>query len=55
MLGRKTAEAVDELLEDRLPREKWHSPFWGMRHVFVHSLSIRFFDRVLAAPKHVGG
>ncbi len=55
VLGRKTAEAVDELLEDRLPKDKWHSPFWGMRHVFVHSLSIRFFDRLLDAPKHVGG
>ncbi len=55
ILGEKTAEAVTDLLDDRLPREKWNSPFWGLRHIFVHSVSVKFFDRLLDAPKHVGG
>lgn len=55
VLGQKAAVAMDELLEDELPESQWHSPYWGMRHVFVHSVSIRFFDKLLAAPKHVGG
>jgi creatinine amidohydrolase/Fe(II)-dependent formamide hydrolase-like protein len=55
VLAEKAAEAVDELLEGELPESQWHSPFWGMRHLFVHSLSVRLFDRLLDAPKHVGG
>lgn len=54
VLGRKAAEAVDELLEGTLPEEKWHSPVWGLRHVFVNPLSVRLFDKLLDAPKNVG-
>lgn len=54
ILGAKAAEAVDELLDGTLPAEQWHSPYWGMRHLFVHRLAVRFFDVLLSAPKHVG-
>ena len=54
ILSTKAAAAVDELLDGTLPKEQWHSPYWGMRHLFVNGLAVRFFDRVLDAPKHVG-
>jgi creatinine amidohydrolase/Fe(II)-dependent formamide hydrolase-like protein len=54
ILGAKAAEAVDELLDGTLPPERWHSQYWGMRHLFVHGLAVRVFDKLLAAPKHVG-
>lgn len=53
-LGSRAAEAYDEVLRDELPEADWHSPFWGLRHLFVHPLSVRFFDRLLDAPKGVG-
>ena len=54
VLGAKAAEAVNDLLDDRLPPEQWHSPYWGMRHLFVNGLAVRFIDKLLDVPKHVG-
>lgn len=50
-LGRKSAEAIVEILEGRLPREEWHSPLWRLRHVFVNPVAVRIADALLAAPK----
>lgn len=53
-LAGRTAEAVVEILEDRLPPDQWHSPLWKLRHVFTNAGSVRFFDAVLKVPKPVG-
>ena len=50
-LAEKAAEAVTELLDDRLPEPQWHSPFWKLRHLFVNPAAVRFFDRLLGTPK----
>jgi creatinine amidohydrolase len=52
-LARHTAEAVTEILDGRLPRERWHSPFWKLRHVFVNPLAVRLFDAILGVPNTV--
>lgn len=54
VLAERAAGALDDLLEGRLPEEEWHSPAWKLRHVFVNPLAVRFFDRLLGAPKGVG-
>ncbi len=51
LLAGRTAEAIDEILEGRLPRDEWHSPFWKLRHAFVHPWAVRFMDRLLKVPK----
>jgi creatinine amidohydrolase/Fe(II)-dependent formamide hydrolase-like protein len=53
-LASRTAEAVSEILDGTLPPEKWHSPFWKLRHIFVNPVAIRFFNRILGAPRGVG-
>ena len=50
-LAQKAAEAVSELLDDRLPEPQWHSPFWKLRHLFVNPVAVRLFDRLLGTPK----
>jgi creatinine amidohydrolase len=54
LLAGRTAEAVAEILDGRLPPAQWHSPLWGVRHVFVHPLAVRLFDAILRAPRAVG-
>ena len=51
LLAGRTAEAMAEILEGRLPRDQWHSPFWKLRHVFVHPWSVRVLDVLLRVPK----
>jgi creatinine amidohydrolase len=46
-LARKTAEAVAEVWDGKLPPSQWHSPLWKLRHLFVHPLAVRVFDRLL--------
>ncbi len=53
-LGRHAGAALGELLDGALPPEAWHSPAWKLRQLFVHPLSVRFFDRLLDAPRGVG-
>jgi creatinine amidohydrolase len=53
-LARHTAEAIMEVWEGRLPPSQWHSPLWGLRHLFVHPVAIRFFDRLLGVPRGAG-
>lgn len=51
LLAGRTAEAITEILDGRLPRDQWHSPVWKLRHVFVHPWSVRLLDRLLGVPK----
>ena len=53
-LAGRAAEAVTEILDGVLPPERWHSPFWKLRHVFVNPLAVRFFNWVMDVPKTVG-
>jgi len=53
ILAGHTADALVEILEGRLPPDQWHSPLWKLRHLFTHPAAVRFFDRLLAAPKSV--
>ncbi len=53
-LASRTAEAIAEILDGTLPPEKWHSPFWKLRHIFVNPLAVRFFNWVMKVPKGVG-
>lgn len=53
-LASRTAEAVTEILDGKLPQAQWHSPFWKLRHVFVNPLAVRFFNWVMDVPKTVG-
>jgi len=46
-LAGRAAEAIAEILDGTLPPEKWHSPFWRLRHVFVNRFAVRFFDWAL--------
>jgi hypothetical protein len=46
-LGTHAAEAVAEIFEDRLPRERWHSPLWPQRHLFVNPVMVWFFNKLL--------
>jgi len=52
-LAAKAAEALVEILDGSLPREKWHSPLWDKRFVFVNPWMVRFFNRVLRIPDGV--
>jgi len=52
-LGAKSAEALAEILDGTLPRERWHSPFWKLRHLFVNPVSVRVFDLLLDVPRTV--
>lgn len=46
-LARYTAEAVTLVWDGKLPPSQWHSPLWKLRHLFVHPLAVRLFDRLL--------
>lgn len=52
-LGARSAEAMVEILEGRLPPEQWHSPLWPQRFWFIHPLMVSFFNRLLQIPKGV--
>jgi creatinine amidohydrolase len=54
LLAGRAAEAIAEILDGTLPPEKWHSPVWKLRHLFVNPLAARFFDWALGVPKTVG-
>jgi creatinine amidohydrolase len=53
-LAGRAAEAIAEILDGTLPRDQWHSPFWGLRHVFVNRVAVRVLDWALGVPKPVG-
>ncbi len=53
-LAGKTAEAIAELLDGRLPEPEWHSPLWRLRHLFVNPAAVRVTDALLRVPKMVG-
>jgi creatinine amidohydrolase len=53
-LASRAAEAIAEILDGTLPPERWHSPYWKLRHLFVNPLAVRFFDRLLGVPKTPG-
>jgi hypothetical protein len=53
-LAGRAAEAIAEILDGTLPREQWHSPFWGLRHIFVNRVAVRILDWALRVPKPVG-
>jgi creatinine amidohydrolase len=53
-LAEPTGLALAEILDGKLPREEWHSPFWNLRHIFVNPLAVRFFNWVMSVPKTVG-
>ena len=47
VLAGKAAEAISEILDGTLPPERWHSPFWGLRHIFVNPAAVRVADWLL--------
>jgi creatinine amidohydrolase/Fe(II)-dependent formamide hydrolase-like protein len=53
VLSGRTAEALVEIFEGRLPRDEWHSPLWKLRHLFVNPAAVRVFDALLRAPKTI--
>jgi hypothetical protein len=53
-LASRTAGAIAEILDGTLPPEKWHSPFWKLRHIFVNPLAVRFFNWLMGVPRGVG-
>ena len=53
VLGEKAAQALAEILDGTLPRDRWHSPFWKLRHIFVNPAAVRFFDWVMRVPNTV--
>ena len=50
-LAGRAAEAVAELLDGTLPAEKWHSPFWRLRHLFVNRVAVRLADWALGVSR----
>ncbi len=53
LLATETAQAVGEILDGTLPREQWHSPLWGARHLFVHPWAVRFANALIRMPRTV--
>lgn len=53
-LGSRTAAAMVEILEGRMPPEKWHSPLWDKRFFFTNPAMVSIFNRLLEIPKGVG-
>ena len=51
--GLPGGDLIAELLDGRLPRAQRHSPAWKLRHIFVHPVAIRLFDRLLQTPRTV--
>jgi len=52
-LGSRTAEALTQLLEGRLPPEQWHSPLWNKRFFFIHPVMVALFNRWLRIPQGI--
>jgi creatinine amidohydrolase len=50
-LAGRAAEAIAEILDGTLPPEKWHSPFWRLRHLFVNRVAVRLADWALGVPR----
>jgi creatinine amidohydrolase len=45
-LGSEAAQAVTEILDGELPPEKWHSPLWPKRFLFINSWMVGLFNRI---------
>ena len=54
VLASRTGDAIGEILDGRLPREQWHSPFWKLRFIFVNPAAVRFFNWLMQVPRTVG-
>lgn len=52
-LAGRTADALSEIWEGRLPPARWHSPLWPLRHLFVNRAAVRLVDVLLGAPRAV--
>jgi hypothetical protein len=52
-LAGHAAEALVEVWDGVLPPEKWHSPLWKLRHLFVHPAAVRVADALLGAPRTI--
>jgi creatinine amidohydrolase len=50
-LAGRAAEAIAEILDGTLPPEKWHSPFWRLRHLFVNRFAVRLADWAFGVPR----
>jgi creatinine amidohydrolase len=53
LLAERTAEAVSQLLDERLPEAEWHSPLWKLRHLFVNPASVALMNRLLGMPRTI--
>jgi creatinine amidohydrolase len=49
-LAAKSAEAVSEILDGKLPACECHSPLWPQRFLFVNPWMVRLFNRLLGIP-----
>jgi creatinine amidohydrolase len=47
LLGSRSAEAIAEIWDGRLPPEKWHSPLWKQRWFFIHPAFVAFTNKFL--------
>ena len=54
LLASRTAGAIAEILDGTLPPERWHSPLWRLRHIFVNPIAVRIANRFLGVPRTVG-
>jgi creatinine amidohydrolase len=52
-LAGKAAEAVVEIFNGELPREKWHSPLWPKRFLFINPVMVGLFNRLLGVSEEV--
>jgi creatinine amidohydrolase len=52
-LGSAAGALVGELLDGTLPEREWHSPLWGLRHLFTNPAAVRFFDAWLQVPRAI--
>jgi creatinine amidohydrolase len=53
LLAEKTAGAIAEVLDGTLSHERWHSPLWKVRHIFVNPVAVKIADTLLNVPKTV--
>jgi creatinine amidohydrolase/Fe(II)-dependent formamide hydrolase-like protein len=52
-LASKAAEAVVEIFEGVLPPEKWHSPLWPKRFLFINPWMVSLFNRLFRISEGV--
>jgi creatinine amidohydrolase/Fe(II)-dependent formamide hydrolase-like protein len=52
-LASQAAEAVAQILDGELPPEKWHSPLWPKRFLFIHPWMVAFFNRLFRVSQGV--